>query len=290
MPSATLLISAQTLQDLIHHSGADVLVCDCRSDLVDPDAGSRMFAQAHIPGARYVDMATELSAPKTGRNGRHPLPAIADFVGTMARWGVNEDTLLVAYDSNGGLYASRLWWLARAAGHSRVVVLDGGLPAWTAAGYAVTNDAPAVRAVGNIRQKTSLVAAVDFANVLTGLSSKDRLLVDARPFDRFQGQNETLDPRAGHIPGAISRPVGENLGDDGLFKDGATLRAEFTKILGNHKPYQLVASCGSGVSACHLLLAMELAGLPGGALYGGSWSEWSAQPEAPVETGPGRQA
>ncbi len=288
MPSSTQLISAQTLHDMLTAGGVDVLVCDCRSDLVDLAAGARAFAQSHIPGARYVDLTTELSAPKTGTNGRHPLPVITEFVAAMLDWGVNDQTVLVAYDSHGGLYGSRLWWLARAAGHTRVMVLDGGLPAWMAAGYTVTSEPPPARARGNFKQKTSLVAAVDVVNVRAGLSNADRILVDARPGDRFQGQNETLDRLAGHIPGAVSRPVKENLRENGLFKDAGTLRAEFTRLLGQHKPYQLVASCGSGVSACHLLLAMELAGLPGGALYGGSWSEWSAQPDALVETGPGR--
>lgn len=288
MTTPKTLISARELQAKLENAPASVLVCDCRSDLVDYDLGRRLYDQAHIPGARFVNMNSELSGPKNGRNGRHPLPDKAAFVSTLAQWGVNDDTLVVGYDSHGGMYAARLWWLVRRAGHANVVVLDGGLPAWLAAGFQVTSDVPAPREHGNVRQGSPLVTEVDLVNVRAGLGNPGRIIVDARPADRFQGENETLDPRPGHMPGARSRPSKSNVTESGFFKDAATLRAEYEQLLGSYKPQQMVATCGSGVSACHMLLAMQIAGLPGGSLYGGSWSEWSAQPDTPTETGPAR--
>ena len=286
--SSSFLITAQALQARLAQNPANVLVCDCRFDLVDPDLGQRAYDAAHLPGAVYVDLGRSLSSQKNGRNGRHPLPDADVFAKYLAHVGVNHDTLLVGVDAHGGLYGSRLWWLARWVGHANVVVLDGGMPAWEKAGYTLTAAQPAARPLGNFKRSASLVVSVELANMQAGLGRADRLIVDARPGDRFQGQNETLDAMAGHIPGAASRPVKENLNDDGSFKAPEVLRAELTKLLGSHPAKDLVASCGSGVSACHLLLALELAGLSGGALYGGSWSEWSSQPNAPTETGPSR--
>ena len=279
--SSSLLITAQALQARMSSAPSSVLVCDCRFDLVDPDLGQRAYEVSHLPGAVYLDLGRVLSGEKNGRNGRHPLPDAKVFAQYLASLGVNDDTLLVGVDAHGGLYASRLWWLARWVGHAKVVVLDGGMPAWQKAGFTLTAAQPAARAQGNLKQSTSLVSSVDLSNVQAGLSRADRLIVDARPGDRFQGQNETLDALAGHIPGAASRPVKENLNEDGTFKASEALRGELTRLLGQHSAKDLVASCGSGVSACHLLLAMEIAGLSGGALYGGSWSEWSSQPNAP---------
>ena len=281
------LISVRELQERMTTRPESVLVCDCRSDLVDYELGQRLYSQAHIPGARFVNMNTELSGPKTGCNGRHPLPDKAVFAAALAQWGVNDDTLVVGYDSHGGMYAARLWWLVRRAGHADVAVLDGGLPAWEAAGCPVTAAPSVARAAGNVRQGSPLVTEVDLVNVRAGLDNPARVIVDARPSDRFQGQNETLDPRPGHMPGARNRPSKSNVTDAGFFKAAATLRTEYDQLLGGHKPQQMVASCGSGVSACHMLLAMQIAGLPGGALYGGSWSEWSAQADTPTELGPG---
>ena len=285
---ATPLISAQALHDLLARDGENVLICDCRHDLVDYELGARVYAEAHLPGAVFLSVDRFLSAAKSGSNGRHPLPTIETFAQTLANLGVNDNTLIVGYDSTGGQYAARLWWMARWAGHANVLVLDGGLNAWTKAGFKVTTDVPAKKSPGNFKIKPSLTKSVTMQQVRAGLSQPDRLIVDARPFDRFQGQNETLDPKAGHIPGSASRPTPMNLNQDGYFKDAATLRAEFSTLLGQHTPDQLIASCGSGIAACHLLLSMQIAGLPGGALYGGSWSEWSAQPDAPLELGVGR--
>jgi len=286
--SSSYLITAQALQTRLAQNPANVLVCDCRFDLVDPDLGQRAYDTSHLPGAVYVDLGRSLSSQKNGLNGRHPLPDADVFAQYLVTLGVNQDTLIVGVDAHGGLYGSRLWWLARWVGHANVVVLDGGMPAWQTAGYTLTTEQPTARPLGNFKRSASLVSSVDLANMQAGLGRDDRLIVDARPGDRFQGQNETLDAKAGHIPGAASRPVKDNLNDDGTFKAPEVLRTEFIKLLGSHPVTDLVASCGSGVSACHLLLALELAGLSGGSLYGGSWSEWSSQPNAPTETGPSR--
>jgi thiosulfate/3-mercaptopyruvate sulfurtransferase len=286
--SSSLLITAQALHARLAQNPANVLLCDCRFDLVDPDLGKRAYETSHLPDAVYVDLGRSLSSEKNGLNGRHPLPDADVFAQYLAALGVNPDTLIVGVDAHGGLYGSRLWWLARWVGHSNVVVLDGGMPAWEKAGYLLTAAQPAARPLGHFKRGASLVSSVELANMQAGLGRADRLIVDARPGDRFQGQNETLDAMAGHIPDAASRPVKENLNEDGTFKTPEVLRAELTKLLGSHPAKALVASCGSGVSACHLLLALELAGLPGGSLYGGSWSEWSSQPNAPTETGPSR--
>jgi len=286
---ASPTISAQTLHELLARDQDNVLLCDCRHDLVDSGLGARVYAASHLPGAVFVSVDRQLSAAKSGTNGRHPLPTVEAFAQTLANLGVSDTTLIVAYDSTGGQYAARLWWMTRWAGHQNVVVLDGGLNAWLKAGFAVTTEVPAAKSPSAFKPKPSLAKSVSMQDVRAGLTRPERLMLDARPFDRFQGQNETLDPKAGHIPGSISRPTPSNLNQDGTFKDASTLRAEFSSLLGTHSPDQLVATCGSGIAACHLLLSMEIAGLPGGALYGGSWSEWSAQPDAPLELGVGRQ-
>lgn len=286
--SSSYLMTPQALHARLTQSPETVLICDCRFDLVDADLGQRAYDVSHLPSAVYVDLGRSLSSAKNGLNGRHPLPEPEIFAQYLKAMGVNDDTLLVGVDAHGSLYASRLWWLVRWVGHKHVVVLDGGMPAWEKAGYALTSDKPAARPQGNFKRAAALVSSVDLASMQAGLGRPERLIVDARPGDRFQGQNETLDARAGHIPGAASRPVKENLNEDGTFKHPEVLRTELTALLGKHSAKDLVASCGSGVSACHLLLALELAALPGGGLYGGSWSEWSSQPNAPTETGPSK--
>lgn len=257
-------------------------VFDCRHDLSKPDAGALAFTAGHIPGAQFLHLDTDLSGTKTGTNGRHPLPDSATLAQRLRTLGIDNDTPVVVYDADVGMFAARAWWLLRWLGHSHVAVLDGGLAAWVAAGNELSRDVT-VPAKGNFAQRPSLHTITDAAHLLAGLGTAAApLIVDARAPDRFAGQNETLDPVGGHIPGAINRFFRNNVGAQGRFKPGDVLRQEFTALLGQRAATDTVQQCGSGVTACHNLLAMEIAGLPGAALYPGSWSEWCADPTRPV--------
>ncbi len=280
------LISVSELQVQLAQNPEKVLICDCRYDLVDAELGQRAYAAGHIPGAIYLNLGKILSGKSNGSNGRHPLPDPDKLALDLASLGVNADTLIVAYDSAGASYAARLWWCARWVGHSKVAVLDGTIDAWIQAGLPLSTDQTPARSLGNFARGPSLTKTVNYAEVRAGLGRPDRLIIDGRPSDRFEGLNETLDPKAGHIPGSLSRFSKNNLDSQSHFKSAEVLKAEFSSLIGTHSPEQIVASCGSGVAACHLLLAMELAGLQGAALYGGSWSEWCAQSDTLVETGP----
>ncbi|XAH23558.1 sulfurtransferase [Xylophilus sp. GW821-FHT01B05] len=261
------------------------VVLDCSFELTNLQAGQQAYDAGHLPGARYVHLEHVLSAAKTGSNGRHPLPTREAFAKSMADLGLDDDTQVVAYDNAGGMYAARLWWMLRWAGHRAAAVLDGGVAAWKAAGQALATDAPAARSAGNFSLRSPLVKTVDYAGIQANIASKGQQVLDARAPDRFRGENETLDPIGGHIPGARNRLFKDNLGSDGRFKPAAQLRQEFDAITGGRPAAELINQCGSGVTACHNLLAMEVAGLKGAALYPGSWSEYSAQPGAPIATG-----
>lgn len=279
--SWTTLIGADELAHAIDHC----IVIDCRYDLANPRAGASAYAQAHIPSAVFIDMDTQLSAPKSGQNGRHPMPSTDAVRKLLASIGLNDGTQLVAYDV-GGMASGRLWWMTRWIGHERVAVLDGGLKAWEGAGFPVSAETSRVRPAGRLSARTALSTLVDADTVAKASANASRVLIDARAPDRFRGENETIDPVAGHIPGSLNRPWSLNLREDGRFKPAPFLRAEFEALLAGRTASEVINSCGSGVSACHNILAMTHAGLSGAALYGGSWSEWVADPGRPVATGP----
>jgi thiosulfate/3-mercaptopyruvate sulfurtransferase len=273
----TPLITANQLEEIIN-SGENVLICDCRFDLVDPHAGKKAYEEGHIPGAVYVDLDQDLSGPTTGKNGRHPLPTPEAWAQTKSRLGIDSKTLVVAYDGHGSVYASRLWWMLKATGHANVQVLDGGLDTWngpigTMPRQAIPTNAPV--------PTMPYVGLVLVESLVENLQSKKNLVIDARANDRFHGQNETLDPVGGHIPDALNYCFRENLSGKS-FKTPEQLYKDFHDLLGSTKPSEVIHQCGSGVTACHNLLAMEIAGLKGSRLYAGSWSEWCSDPSRPV--------
>ena len=255
----------------------DVIVCDVRFHLDDHDRGRREYDTSHVPGARFVDLHTELAGDHEG-GGRHPLPRVADFAALLGRLGVLPGTLVVVYDSAGGATASRLWWMLRSIGHGRTAVLDGGYPAWTGAGMPVTADLPTI-ALTAYPVTPDWTGIVD-ADAVAQSAELGGTIIDARAPERFRGEVEPLDARAGHIPGAINRFHGDTVGPDGLHLPLDRLVEQFAGV-GEHP----IVYCGSGVTACHDLLVMTTIGIPGGRLYPGSWSEWSADAERPAATG-----
>ena len=279
----TTLICADDLRAALDANPAVVLV-DTSFDLADTAAGETSWRCGHLPGAAYLHLERDLSGAKTGPGGafrgRHPLPSRAAFAATLGRVGITPSTPVVALDQQGGMYAARLWWMLRWMGHADVAVLDGGVAAWTAAGGALTTDVPASPSAAPYPDRPSRADTLD-AGALAAALGRVRLL-DARAGERFRGEVEPLDNAAGHIPGATNRFFKDNLGADGRFKAAAQLREEFAALLGVQAPSDTVHQCGSGVTACHNLLAMEHAGLEGSKLYPGSWSEWSADPARPV--------
>lgn len=281
------LIPAEELQRLLDGPTPPV-VLDAGFDLADPQAGRRDFEAGHIPGAQHADLDADLCGTKTGRNGRHPLPDREAFAATVGRWGIGAHTPVVVYDRQGGAFAARLWWMLRWMGHADVRVLDGAWAAWLAAGGRVeTGGAPARHGTPPYPPGAPRVATLPAEALLAHLGDTGLRLIDARTPERFRGESEPIDPVAGHIPGAVNRCFKDNLGPDGRFKPAAQLREEFTALLDGRPAQAAVHQCGSGVTACHNLLAMEAAGLAGSALYPGSWSEWCADPARPVARGHG---
>jgi thiosulfate/3-mercaptopyruvate sulfurtransferase len=280
---AELLVSTETLA--AHLDDPGWVVFDTRHDLANPEKGRAAWRAGHVPGAYFMHLDEDLSGTKTGTNGRHPLPPLADFAARMNRCGVAPGRQVVVYDDGGGSFAVRLWWMLWWLGHDKVALLDGGFAAWKREGRPLSTEAPAPRE-GRFELRARQGATVDAGHVLSTLGKPGSLVIDARAATRFLGENETLDPVAGHIPGSVNRFWQHNLGFDGRFLSPEELRAEFLEVLGELPPAQVVHSCGSGVTACHNLFAMELAGLAGSRLYPGSWSEWCSEPSRPVATGP----
>jgi thiosulfate/3-mercaptopyruvate sulfurtransferase len=283
--TANPLVAAASLRAALGRSA--VVLLDASFDLADPAAGERAWAQGHLPGAQYVHLERDLSGAKLvhgpGFSGRHPLPSRAAFAATAGRYGIGPKQLVVVMDRQGGPYAARLWWMLRWLGHSRVWVLDGGIDAWLATGATLTTGPVRVKPLPPYPPRRRSMPTVS-ADELQRAIGRVRL-VDARAPERFRGDIEPLDTVAGHIPGSLNRPFKSNLAADGCFKAREQLEREFAELLGSHPADATVHQCGSGVTACHNLLAMEVAGLAGGRLYPGSWSEWSADPARPVARG-----
>jgi thiosulfate/3-mercaptopyruvate sulfurtransferase len=279
---AELLVSPQDLA--AHLKDPDWVVFDVRHDLGNVARGRADYAAAHIPGAYFLHLDEDLSGEKTGTNGRHPLPDLATFAAKIAKCGVAPGRQVVVYDDAGASVAGRLWWMLRWLGHGRVALLDGGYPAWVRAGLPTESAVPAPRE-GRFEPKPMLGGIADTPYVDAFRESPSVRLIDARSAERYSGASETIDPVAGHIPGAVNRFWKENLESDGRFKAPAALKREFLALLGDATPSLAVHQCGSGVTACHNLFAMELAGLKGSRLYPGSWSEWCSDKARPVAQG-----
>jgi len=278
------LISAADLA--AHIDDPAWVVVDCRHDLMNLAAGRGAYASGHLPGAVFADIETVLSGARNDADGvflgRHPLPDREVLAEALRDFGIDDTTQVVAYDAHGGMFAARLWWLLRWLGHEAVAVLDGGMAAWEAAGQPLTTEVR-TRPRGALSVRAPFVPTVTVREVLGNLQSGQRIVIDARAADRYRGENETIDPVGGHIPGAKNRFFKDNLGPDGRFKDAAQLREELGALIDD--PAAAIMQCGSGVTACHNLLALEVAGLPGAALYPGSWSEWVGDPARPVAKG-----
>ncbi len=254
-------------------------VFDCRHDLANPALGEQQYLEGHIPGALFAHLDRDLSGTKTGGNGRHPLPEPKTFVNWVGKQGLQLTDQVLCYDGGSGSMASRLWWMLRWVGHESVAVLDGGYAKWQREGRPVTLDVQAVTAAAYPgRAKMSMVAYLSHVEK----KLKKAALLDARAPARYRGEQEPIDPVAGRIPGAKNRFNNDNLAADGTFKKAASLRAEFDAVLAGRNPGDVINYCGSGVSACHNALAMEIAGLTGSRVYPGSWSEWSADPARPI--------
>lgn len=282
MPYSTIL---STTELLAHLDDPDWAIVDCRFTLVDTEKGWRDYQRAHIPGAVYAHLDRDLSGPVIpGRTGRHPLPEVERFVETLSAWGIDKQTQVVAYDDAGGVTAGRLWWMLRWMGHDDVALLDGDWRAWQRAGLPVVSGVE-TRAPRRFVPRVRPLLQVDTEDVLANLHSPQRKLIDARSPERYCGENETIDAKGGHIPGAVSAYYGPNLTSDGYFLPAEQLRRRFVDLLQETPPDHCVLYCGSGVSAAHNLIAMEIAELPGARLYVGSWSEWIADPARPIATG-----
>ena len=258
---------------------------DCRFDLMNPAGGRALWAQGHIPGAPYAHLDHDLAGPAEDGGGRHPLPDPGVFATTLGRWGIKPSTSVVAYDNMGCAIAGRLWWMLKWMGHERAGLLDGGMQAWESADLPLEREAPVIEPTdypvgGHCRPVVGL-PEIERAS----LGGEMRIL-DARDAARYQGVAEPIDFQAGHVPGAVNAFFRENLAEGGRFLPPEELRKRYLEILGGFEPHQACVMCGSGVTACHDLFAMELAGLHGAALYPGSWSEWSQSEDRPVARGP----
>jgi thiosulfate/3-mercaptopyruvate sulfurtransferase len=278
------LVSAETAAARL--ADPRLLIFDCRYDLMHPEAGREAYLAEHLPGAMHADLHHDLAARPTAVSGRHPLPAAESFAARLRAWGVSDDSLLLAYDDASGIWAARFWWMtAKWLGHAHVAVLDGGLRRWRALGLPTTAALPVPRPAGTFSGAPDPTVSADANAVAAAADDAGKRVLDARAPERFRGEVEPIDHVAGHVPGARNHPVGRSVDADGRFLPAAELRQALENSLAGVRPRDTIAMCGSGVTACHLLLAMEVAGLRGGQLFPGSWSEWSRDPSRPVATG-----
>ncbi|MCF6189787.1 MAG: sulfurtransferase [Cocleimonas sp.] len=281
----TALISIDDLAKNLHKP--DWIIFDCRSSLLNPEAGLKAYQKDHIPSAIFCSLETDLSSPITENTGRHPLPDFDEFIQKLGDWGVDNQTQVIAYDDVGGAFAVRLWWQLRTFGHEKVAILDGGIPQWIKEGKSLSQELPTISPkifTANINNNTSLSTE----QILHNIEAQTFTILDARTPERYRGESEPIDTVAGRIPDSINRAFQLNLGDDGLFLSADELQKQFTTIIKqtpNQSATDIVHLCGSGVTACHNMLAMEIAGLSGSKLYAGSWSEWIRDDQRPVATG-----
>ncbi len=277
----TTLISSETLYE--HLNEPNWVIVDCRFRLDDPDAGRALYLEAHIPGAVYADLNRDLSGPPREGEGRHPLPDLDLFRGTLGQWGIEEGVQVICYDDSGGAIAARLWWMLRYLGHEEVAVLDGGWQAWLAHDYPTASEEEETQPTTfEGEPHPEMLASMEEVMALVASGQGGRL-IDARDEQRYRGEVEPIDPVAGHIPGARSRPYASNLTEQGTMRPPEELATEFQAVLDDLSPSGAINYCGSGVSACQNLLAMEHAGLPSSRLFVPSWSGWSSDPSRPVE-------
>lgn len=280
----TTIVSTEILAQ--HLRSPDWIIIDCRFDLANPNWAKQEYLIGHIPGAFFADLDRDLASPITPTSGRHPLPDPDRWRETVSNWGINPETQIVAYDSTGGsLAAVRVWWLLRAYQHQNVAVLDGGYPKWILEKRELETDLPQPKPGSIFSNDLDPRVMVTSAELIELYADPEIQLIDARAAERFRGEIEPIDPVAGHIPGAKNRPVAQNLNANQTFKTPEQLRLEFVELLQGGSPANVIAYCGSGITAAHNLLAMEIAGLSGARLYAGSWSEWIRDPSRPVQTG-----
>jgi thiosulfate/3-mercaptopyruvate sulfurtransferase len=273
------LVSVETLNQHLHQE--DWAIFDCRFDLQNAEWGYQSYQQSHIPGAVYAHLDRDLSAPITPESGRHPLPGADEIARRFSAWGISPSTQVVVYDTAGGAYASRLWWMLRFMGHERAAVLNGGFQKWQEQAYPLASGTE-TRQPAQFQPRPDLQLAVSTTEVAKIMRDPDYSLIDARAPERHRGEREPIDTVAGHIPGSVNRFHGANLGPDGLFLPPDVLRAQFLDLIGSISPEKVIVYCGSGVTSCHHILAMETAGLPGARLYTGSWSEWIRDRKRPI--------
>lgn len=277
----TTLVSAQ--DTLEHLEDPNWRIIDCQFDLKDKSHGYQSYRKEHIPSAIYADLENDLSSPISANSGRHPLPAVSDICEKFSKWGIQTNTQVIVYDNVFGSYAARLWWLLKWLGHRKVAVLNGGLTFWKQAGYPLTSKMPTVNPV-DFSAQPNMSMMVDTNYIANTLSTSVLTLIDVRDSERYKGLQEPIDKAAGHIPGAINIPWKTNLDQNGLYLNSSQLQTQYQEILKNQESQNLVFMCGSGVSACHSLVALENIGISHTKLYPGSWSEWIQDASRPIET------